>query len=410
MLWKDECQKQLPDNLPLARKRLFHLRNQLLKDEKLRKAYTEAIESYLSEGYAQEITEEDIKNASTVWYLPHHPVVNPSKPGKLKAVFDCAAKFNGTSLNDKLIKGPDLANSLVGVLTRFRKNKVALVADVRAMFHQIKVDPRDQNALRFLWWNKGDLYKELKVYKMVVHPFGATSSPSCANFCLKQTAREFGHLYPSMISGAVLHNYYVDDCLVSVPTVKEAVTMQQKLTELLARRGFHLRKWISNDDKVLESISELERSNLGQFMLDNGVKEKVLGMQWHVKGDYFTFDIHVNKKSFTRRGLLSMTASVYDPMGFVAPVILEAKLLLQDLCKQKANWDSVISEEERVRWSRWLEELPYLSELRIPRCFTQVAAASYEIHCFADASSFAYGACSYLRIIDTKGFVHCSFL
>ena len=177
----------------------------------------------------------------------------------------------------------------------------------------------------------------------------------------------------------------------------------------MARRGFHLRKWISNDDKVLESISELEKSNLGQFMLDNGVKEKVLGIQWHVKGDYFTFDIHVNKKSFTRRGLL-LTASVYDPMGFVAPVILEAKLLLQDLCKQKANWDSVISEEERVRWSRWLEKLPYLSELRIPRCFTQVAAASYEIHCFADASSFAYGACSYLRIIDTKGFVHCSFL
>ena len=116
------------------------------------------------------------------------------------------------------------------------------------------------------------------------------------------------------------------------------------------------------------------------------------------------------KKPFTRRGLLSMTASVYDPLGFVAPVILEEKLLLQDLCKQKANLDSVISEEERVRCSRWLEELPYLSELKIPRCFTQVAAASCEIHCFADASSFAYGACSYLRIVDTTNFVHCLFL
>ena len=295
LLWKDECQKQLPDNLPLARKRLFNLKNRLLKDEKLRKAYTEAIESYLSEGYAQKITEDDIQNASTVWYIPHHPVVNPSKPGKLRVVFDCAAKFNKTSLNDKLIKGPDLANSLVGVLSRFRKNKVALVADVKAMFHQIKVNPRDQNALRFLWWNKGHLYKESKVYKMVVHPFGATSSPSCTNFSLKHTAREFGRLYPSMISGAVLHNFYVDDCLVLVSTVKEAITMQQNLTELLARRGFHLTKWISNDDKVLESISELERSNLGKFMLDNGVKEKVLGMQWHIKGDYFTFDIHVNK-------------------------------------------------------------------------------------------------------------------
>ena len=104
-----------------------------------------------------------------------------------------------------------------------------------------------------------------------------------------------------------------------------------------------------------------------------------------------------------------MTASVYDPLRFVVPVILEANLLLQDLCKQKANWDSVIS-EGRVRWSCWLEKLPYLRELRIPQCFTQVAAASYEIYCFADAFLFAYGACSYLRIVDTKNFVHCLFL
>ena len=132
----------------------------MLKDEKLRKAYTKVIESYSREGYAQEITEDDIQNASTVWYLPHHPIVDSSKPGKLRVVFDCAAKFNVTSLNNKLMKGPDLANSLVGVLTHFRKNKVALVADIKAMFYQIKVDPQDQNVLRFLWWTKNDLYKE----------------------------------------------------------------------------------------------------------------------------------------------------------------------------------------------------------------------------------------------------------
>ena len=62
------------------------------------------------------------------------------------------------------MKGPELANSLVGVLTRFKKNKVALVADVKAMFHH-KVDPRDQNALRFLWWTKGDLYKKRRFIK-----------------------------------------------------------------------------------------------------------------------------------------------------------------------------------------------------------------------------------------------------
>ena len=133
-------------------------------------------------------------------------------------------------------------------------------------------------------------------------------------------------------------------------------------------------------------------------------KGKGPGMQWQIKGDYFTFDIHVNKKPFTRQGLLFITASVYNPLGFVVPVILEAKLLLQDLCKQTASWDSIISKEVRVRWSHWLKELPCLHKLRIPWCFTQVAAASYENHCFVDTSSFAYGACSYLCIIDTKNF------
>ena len=100
LLWKEECQRQLPDNLLLERKRLFNPKNRLVKDENLRMTYTEAIESYLREGYAQEITEEDIQNASTVWYLPHHLVVNPRKPGELRVIFDCAAKFNGTFLND----------------------------------------------------------------------------------------------------------------------------------------------------------------------------------------------------------------------------------------------------------------------------------------------------------------------
>ena len=85
-------------------------------------------------------------------------------------------------------------------------------------------------------------------------------------------------------------------------------------------------------------------------MLDNSVKKKVLGMQLHIRGHYFTFNMCVNKKPFTRQGLLSMTASVYDLLGFIAPVILEAKLLLQDLCKWKANWDSVISKEVNARW------------------------------------------------------------
>ena len=179
-----------------------------------------------------------------------------------------------------------MANSLVGVL-------VALIADVKAMFHQIKADPETKTRSDFHGGTKETYIKKRRFIN------GGTTlwCNLISKFCLKQTAGKFGYLYPSMISGAVLHNFYVDDCLVSISTVKEAVTMQQKLTELLARHGFHLTEWISNDNKVLESISKLERSNLGQFMLDKGVKEKVLGMQWHIKGDYFTFDMSTKNLS-----------------------------------------------------------------------------------------------------------------
>lgn len=78
-------------------------------------------------------------------------MVHPYKP-KLRVVFDCAAKSNGTPLNDKLLKRPDLMNDLLGVLLRFRQDKIAIVADIEAMFHQVRVIDSDRDAIRFLWW------------------------------------------------------------------------------------------------------------------------------------------------------------------------------------------------------------------------------------------------------------------
>ena len=118
---------------------------------------------------------------SAVWYLPHHPVLKANKPGKVPVVFDCTAWQQGTSLNDQLLQGPDLRNNLVGVLTCFRQEPVALMADVE-LFHQVSVSSNDCDALRFLWWPNNDLNSEPEEYQMMVHLFGATSSPSCANF------------------------------------------------------------------------------------------------------------------------------------------------------------------------------------------------------------------------------------
>ena len=105
----------------------------------------------LNKDYARSVDSEDEDPSKICWYLPHHPVLNHRKPDKVRVVFDCSAKYGGTSLNDQLLQGPDMTNSLVGVLTRFREERVAMTSDIESMFYQVRVEPSDCSALRFLW-------------------------------------------------------------------------------------------------------------------------------------------------------------------------------------------------------------------------------------------------------------------
>ena len=120
------------------------------------------------------------------------------------------------------MQGPDLVNNFLSVLVCFRQDSIALVADIEGMFHQIRVKPSHLNALCFLWWPSGNLDETQQVFQMTVHILGATSSPACASFCLKQTAMDFGHLFDPKIAKIVQDNFYVDDCLASVNSVLEA--------------------------------------------------------------------------------------------------------------------------------------------------------------------------------------------
>ena len=123
------------------------------------------------------------------WYLPHHVVLNPNKPGKVRVVFDAASKFDGVSLNDKLLTGPDLLNNLVGILMRFRTGKIGVMADIEQMFHQVGVCEDGRDSLRFLWRDLDDTRRP-NGYKMTVHVFGAVDSPCCANYALQRAARD----------------------------------------------------------------------------------------------------------------------------------------------------------------------------------------------------------------------------
>ena len=258
----------------------------------------------------------------------------PHKPGKIRVVFDCSTKFMGNSLNDMLYKGPNLTNSLVGVLSRFREDRVAVIADIESMFYQVTVPDCDSSFPRFLWWENGDLARELQEFQMVVHPFEAVSSPACANFALRKTAEDNQHSFPPSVIHTVKRNFYVDDCLKSLPSEADAIQHGDSLRALLSRGGFKISKWISNSRNVLETIPGLERSK-DIKNIDARKKElpvqRALGVQRCVETNSFRFQVYINSRPPTHRGILSVASSIFDPLGFLAPFVLNAKYIMQDL-------------------------------------------------------------------------------
>ena len=156
----------LPVNRDIAETRLHGLKKILLRDSELCETYTEKMQDLIDKEHAEPVV-KDTKPEGATWYLPHHPVFHTKKPGKMRIVFDCAARKNGISLNDRVLQGPDLTNSLLGVLLRFRQEPIAIMADIEAMFHQVYVTPRNRDALRFLWWPNGDMERDAQEFVAV---------------------------------------------------------------------------------------------------------------------------------------------------------------------------------------------------------------------------------------------------
>ena len=408
----------MPNNKEQAIKRANWQKKKMLRDSKYRSDYVAFINDVIAKGYAQRVPNQSpTPMPGKVWYLPHHGIYHPKKPGKIRVVFDCSAKSEGVSLNDRLLQGPDLTNSLVGVLTRFREDPVAFMGDVEAMFHQVKVPPEQHDYLRFLWWPDGNLEADLEEYRMVVHLFGAVSSPSVANFALKQTARDNEEEHGTLVADTLRKNFYVDDCLRSVGSEGSAVELIEGLRRSCQKGGFRLTKFTCNRRAVLDSIPETERSKEVKSIAldyDDLPVERALGVQWCVQSDSFGFRIVISSKPFTRRGVLSTVSSIFDPLGFIAPFTLFAKKLLQDLCCHKdLDWDDDIPEDYRSKWMGWCAELPVLEQFHIERCLKPPdfgPVVSRQLHLFSDASTMGYGCAAYLRLQDDTDRVHCSFL
>ncbi|XP_072030174.1 uncharacterized protein [Amphiura filiformis] len=405
---------QMPDNRAVVESRTHFLKRKFIKNEQFKTEYTKAMEQTIAKGYAEPVPDDEINQTDgSTWYIPHHGVYNAEKQ-KLRVVFDCAITCQGRCLNKELLQGPDLTNTLVGVLLRFRQAQVALVADIEAMFCQVKVPVHDRNYLRFLWWPGGNVELPLREYRMVVHLFGATSSPACASFALKQTAKDNRNQFDELVTDTVSHNFYVDDLLTSVPTEEKAVKLSQDLRTICSKGGFHLTKWASNHQNVMNAIPEEERSPTTKNLdlESQKMSHKTLGMWWHVESDQFGFKIEQKSNPMTRRGMMSTLCSLYDPLGFASPVILPAKQMLQELCRLKYGWDDEVPDEMKRKWHKWWTSIPELENFKIQRCWKPdgFENAEVQVHHFADASDRGYGTASYLRLLNEAGDVECNLI
>ncbi|KAL3975616.1 lysophosphatidylglycerol acyltransferase 1 [Sarotherodon galilaeus] len=404
----------LPNNKACAIHRLKCLEKRLKRNKQYYMDYKKFMDEILAHGDAERVPEQDI-DKTPVWYIPHHGVYHPQKPGKIRVVFDASAKFQGTSLNDHLLTGPELTNTLLGVLCRFRRGPVAFMCDIERMFHQFHVHACDQDYLRFLWWENGDLETPFTVYRMKVHLFGAASSPGCANYGLKHLAAEGEGSFDEETIKFIKTNFYVDDGLASVDTEDQAIQLVNKARKLCSMGKLRLHKFISNSTKVLASLPK-EECAAAPKDLDMAFgevhMERALGVQWCVASDQFQFRVVVKEKPLTRRGVLATVASVFDPLGFVSPFILLGKQILQQMCRDKLSWDDNLPDSLRPQWEAWLRDLGNLADVKVHRCYipSNFKAQHYELHHFADASASGYGMCTYLRAVSTTGEVHCSLV
>ncbi|XP_043471613.1 uncharacterized protein LOC122504525 [Leptopilina heterotoma] len=416
LLWKDE-NTRMPNNRTVALNRLMSIERKLDRDPEYGKRYCQQMEHLLNAGYARKLENKE-SESKRIWYLPHFGSVNPNKPKKIRLVFDAAVKFAETSLNGNLLSGPALVPSLIGVLIRFRRKKIAFMGDIREMFLQIKMRKDDQDAQRFLWRGM-DRINEPETYVMTSLIFGSTSSPCTAQYIMNRNAQEYKNKYPSAVH-AIQNDHYVDDYLDSEDTVEEAVQKIREVIEIQEQGGFEIRGWVSNSEKLIKALA-IEKNVCATVDLTKDHVERALGVKWDLDTDKISFNLNTQKlpmttaektRRVTKRQMLAVIMSIYDPLGILLPFTIKGKLLLQNVWRSKIGWDEELLKNEYVQWQEWIADLTKMEDYRIPRHYfnTMKNPGNLELHVFSDASDKAYSAVAYLRSTDIGGEHHVSFI
>ncbi|MEW8314042.1 MAG: hypothetical protein AB2658_03330, partial [Candidatus Thiodiazotropha endolucinida] len=279
--------------------------------------------------------------------------------------------------------------------------------DIADMYLRIGIAPRDRPYHRFLWRGMDTSFELNRVV------FGINSSPFLAQYVSQQHARKYEKCYP-MAAETVLKSTYMDDSLDSVPDAEHGIELYKQLLQLWAKAGMQARKWMSNCSRVLKQIPLKDRKSAVD--LDNGPIPctKTLGVWWMADKDIFTFKetSPYTDMEYTKRNFLKKIATLFDPIGLLAPFTVRAKIILQDIWTAGKDWDEELDEILIQSVRVWFNELPEITKIKVPRCLsdTHKTVDTISLHTFVDASQYAYGAVTYARCTYKDGTVSSNII
>ncbi|XP_036146395.1 uncharacterized protein LOC118646807 [Monomorium pharaonis] len=396
-----ENKRLLGRSRDIAVKRLEYLERKFQRNPEFRDRYAEFMREYVNLNHMS-ICETD--NASNAVYLPHHGVVRESSlTTKLRVVFDASAKTtSGISLNDTLMVGATLQDSIIDIVMRFRMPAVAITADLQKMYRQILLHSNDRDYQRILWrFSPSDPIGE---YRLNTVTYGQACAPFLAVRCVQQLARDEGAQF-SNASGVLLNDLYIDDIITGVDCENQAVELVAQLEALLNKGGFRPHKWRTNSEKLIRDLRANNRAEESSALAIESGTIKTLGLNWCPKADMFQFSMDFVKSPVsTKREVLSTISRLFDPLGMVGPILTRAKLIMQETWVSDLDWDEPLTDNLRKAWDAYVEDVRGVGSIRVPRRVIQCPnAMRFRLHAFCDASMKAYGACIYLQSSDGNG-------
>lgn len=388
--------KLLGRSKSIALKQLFSMERKMKMKPQFAQDYRKYMEEFEAQGYMSRIQE----TAESGYYTPHHGVYGASKD-KIRIVYNASCSTStGISLNECQYTGAKLQDDLAVILMRFRTHKVGITADIKAMYCQVGVHKDHRKYQKILWRPSTD--QPVGVYQLNRVAFGQTAAPFLAIRAMRQCADDHEQEY-STRAKEVRSSFYVDDLLTGAERAGQARTMAKQITSILAYGKFELAKWCSNDPGVNRSI----QGTATEVEIKDPEMKGVLGLIWSAATDELMYKLRSDQHTaiWTKRTILSEIGKLYDPNGFISPIVITAKILIQAIWKTQTGWDEAVTAPILKAWETFKKEIPDVQSIRIPRWLGTSKHAPIQLHGFSDASQDAYACCVYARTVHLDGHI-----